>query len=95
MSRLCKLVVQRGFKYYDWNVASGDAGGASTSDQVYNNVINGLSKSKQNVVLMHDFSSNSKILDALPRIIDYGLQNGYTFAKITESTPMVTHHVNN
>ena len=95
MTRLTKLVVQKGFKYFDWNVSSGDAGGASNSDQVYNNVINGLSKNKANVVLMHDFSTNQKVLDALPRIIDYGLANGYTFERITESTPMVTHRPNN
>lgn len=95
MTRLCKLIVSKGYKYFDWNVSSGDAGGAKTSDDVYNNVISGLSKSKANVVLMHDFSSNSKLLDALPRIIDYGLANGYTFERITESTPMVTHRPNN
>ena len=95
MTRLTKLVLERGFKYFDWNVSSGDAGGTSTSEGVYNNVVSGLSKSKQNVVLMHDFSSNSKLLGALGDIIDYGLANGYTFSKITESTPMVTHGVNN
>ena len=95
MSRLCKLVVDRGFKYFDWNVSSGDAGGATNSDQVYNNVVKSLSKSRANVVLMHDFSSNAKVLDALPRIIDFGIENGYSFSKITENTPMVTHKPNN
>ena len=95
MTRLTKLVVQKGFKYFDWNVSSGDAGGASNSDQVYNNVISGLSKNKANVVLMHDFSTNQKVLEALPRIIDYGLANGYSFERITEATPMVTHKPNN
>lgn len=95
MTKLVKEVVDRGFKYFDWNVSSGDAGGAKTADDVYNNVIKGLSKSKQNVVLMHDFSGNTKTLNALPRIIDYGIANGYTFERITESTPMVTHKPNN
>lgn len=95
MTRLCRLVREQGYKYFDWNVSSGDAGGAKNANQVYNNVISGLSKSKTNVVLMHDFSSNSKVLEALPRIIDYGLANGYSFERITESTPMVTHKPNN
>ena len=95
MSRLTNLVLEKGFTYFDWNVSSGDAGGASNSTELYNNVINGLSKSKANVVLMHDFASNSKLLDALPNIIDYGYENGYTFSKITENTPMVRHNVNN
>ena len=60
-----------------------------------NNVIKGLSKSKQNVVLMHDTNAKTMTLNALSRIIDYGLENGYRFEKITESTPMVTHKPNN
>ena len=95
MTRLTKLVVSKGYKYFDWNVSSGDAGGARTKEEVYNNVVNGLRKSRANVVLMHDFSGNYKTLNALSDIIDYGLQNGYTFNRITESTPMVTHGVNN
>ncbi len=35
MTRLTKTVVDAGFKYYDWNVSSGDADGAQTSAQVY------------------------------------------------------------
>ncbi len=95
MTKLTKEVLARGYKYFDWNVSSNDAGGAKTSTQVYNNVVNGLKKNRANVVLMHDFSGNTKTVNALSDIIDYGLANGYTFSKITESTPMVTHRVNN
>ncbi len=95
MTRLTRLVVERGFRYYDWNVSSGDAGGASSSQEVYNNVTKGLKKSRSNVVLMHDFSGNTKTLNALSDIIDYGIENGYSFKRITENTPMVTHSVQN
>lgn len=95
MTILTQEVVNRGYKYFDWNISSGDAGGAKTSQDVYNNVVNGLSKSRINVVLMHDFSGNTKTLNALEDIIDYGINNGYTFCNITENTPMVTHRVNN
>lgn len=95
MTILTEEVLSRGYKYFDWNISSGDAGGAKTSEDVYNNVTKGLSKSRMNVVLMHDFSGNTKTLNALEAIIDYGIENGYTFARITENTPMVTHRVNN
>lgn len=95
MTRLCKEVVDRGYKYFDWNVSSGDAGGAKNSTQVYNNVTKSLSKSRANVVLMHDFGGNNKTLNALADIIDFGIKNGYTFNNITENTPMVTHKPNN
>lgn len=95
MTKLTKEVVARGYRYFDWNVSSGDAGGAKNSSDVYNNVVTGLKKSRSNVVLMHDFSGNTKTLNALESIIDYGINNGYSFSRITENTPMVTHSVNN
>lgn len=95
MSRLTQKVVANGYRYFDWNISSEDAGTAKNSNDVYNNVVNNLKKSRANVVLMHDFGGNTKMLDVLEQIIDYGLQNGYTFSKITENTKMVTHTVNN
>ena len=95
MTALTHEVVNRGFTYFDWNVDSDDAGSAKTSDDVYRNVTNGLKKTRANVVLMHDFSGNNKTLNALDRIIDYGIDNGYTFKVITKDTPMVTHKPNN
>lgn len=95
MTRLTNEVLKNGYKYFDWNISSGDAGEAKSSADVYNNVVSNLRKSRSNVVLMHDFNGNTKTLNALEDIIDYGISNGYTFNKITESTAMVTHSVNN
>ena len=93
MTTLSKDVVNKGYRYYDWNISSGDAGEVSTASGVYNNVIKSLSKNKTNMVLMHDIKPYTR--DALKNIIEYGKQNGYTFEKITMSTPMITHHINN
>ena len=95
MTRLTKLVVDSGFNYYDWNVSSEDAVGAEDPQEIYDNVVNGLSKDKRNFVLMHDFEKNSAILEALPLIIDYAKENGYVFERITPETPMVKHRVFN
>ena len=95
MTKLTKEVVKRGYRYYDWNVSSGDAGEAKNRDEVYQNVIKDLYRNGNNVVLMHDFSGNQKTVDALRAIIQYGKKNGYTFEPITENTPMVTHRINN
>ena len=94
MTELTKDVVAKGYHYFDWNVGSGDAGGAKNSKDVYNNVVGGLKKNRNNIVLMHDFS-NSKSVAALEDIIDYGFANGYRFDKIDMTTPMVKHGVNN
>ncbi len=47
MSRLTNEVINRGYTYFDWNVDSNDAGGDGyNSSKIYNNVISGLSHSK-------------------------------------------------
>lgn len=95
MTTLAFEMVSRGYTYFDWNVDSDDAGSAKSSDDVYRNVTKRLSKEKANVVLMHDFANNNKTIGALENVIDYGLQNGYTFEVITPDTQMVTHTTNN
>ena len=95
MTDLTKAMLGRGFKYYDWNVCAEDAGSAKNATQVYNYVVRNLSKKRGNMVLMHDFYSNKKGLEALPRIIKYAKQHGYTFAAIDDNTPMYAQHVNN
>ena len=94
MTTLSKEVANRGYVYFDWNISSGDAGEAYTSSDVYNNVINNLN-SKNNVVLLHDFESNYKTLNALRDMIRYAKSIGYNFDKITEFTPKIRHRVNN
>ncbi|MBE6153128.1 MAG: DUF5011 domain-containing protein [Firmicutes bacterium] len=95
MSRLVSQMNEKGFTYFDWNVGSGDAGGASNKNDVYNNVIKGISPTKTNVVLMHDFENNYKTLNALKDIITTCKNAGYTFAAIDSNTPQIAHGVNN
>ena len=93
MSKLAKEVQNRGFYYFDWNVSSGDAAAkAISSDQVYKNVIKSL-KEDYSVVLQHDIKGFS--VDAVERIIQYGLANGYTFERLTETSPGAHHGINN
>ena len=95
MTELTKEMLAKGFKYYDWNISSGDAGGAKNAKDVYKNVTKNLSKKRGNMVLMHDFGANKKGLEALPKIIEYAKKEGYTFAPIDDNTPMYAQHVNN
>ena len=93
MSRLTSEVQKRGYKYYDWNISSGDAGQTNTSEGVYQNVVSQLSHDRVNMILMHDIKPYTR--DALRGIIKYGKENGYIFDKITDSTEMVVQRVNN
>lgn len=92
MSILVDEFEKRGYQYYDWNVDSDDAGSATTADEVYNNVVSTL-KEGSSVVLQHDIKEYS--VDAVERIIQYGQANGYTFDKLTPSSPKAHHGVNN
>lgn len=94
MSILTNMVLERGYNYFDWNISSGDAGGARSEYDVYYNVTNNLIY-QNNVVLLHDFENNYKTLNALRDIIRYGHEHGYTFEAITNSTPPSRHRVNN
>lgn len=99
MTALTNEVLNRGYRYYDWNVDASDAwtcAKSSVSDKagcVYNNVTRNLSKNKPNVVLMHDIKYHT--VDALRNIIKYGKDNGYTFEVIDMNTAMVRFKVNN
>lgn len=93
MSILTKEVEKKGYKYFDWNVYSGDAGETQNTNEVAKNVIRTLNQGKTNVVLQHDIHDYS--VNAVEKIIQYGLKKGYKFAPITENTPQIKHHVNN
>ena len=93
MTRLTQEVVNRGYKYYDWNISSGDAGGTTQASGVYSNVVSGLRYDRPNMILMHDIKAHTR--DALRDIIRYGKNNGYRFEKITMDTEMITQRVNN
>lgn len=84
MNTLTKEAINRGYTYFDWNISAGDAGHCSSSNCVYKNVVNNLSKNKSNVVLMHDIKSYTA--NALKDIIEYCKLNGYTFKVIDENT---------
>ena len=93
MSRLTQEVQNRGYKYYDWNISSGDAGNTTDPNQVYLNVVNNLRKDRVNMVLMHDIKPYTR--DALRNIIHYCKENGYQMRKIDGCTTMITQRVNN
>ena len=96
MSYLTSEVENRGYTYFDWNISSGDAGSdVYNSDNIYANVINGLSHNKTNVVLMHDSGGHTATVAALRNIIRTAKSYGYSFKPINESTPVIHHGVNN
>ena len=93
MSELSNKVQELGFKYFDWTIASGDAGNTRDTNIIIKNVTSNFRQNSMNVVLMHDIKPYS--VDAVESIIQYGLANGYTFAPLTMNSPNVHQKLNN
>lgn len=93
MSKLTKMVEARGYRYFDWNVSSGDAGNTTKTSKVYSNVVNSLGNGKTYIVLQHDSKGYS--VNAVEDIIKYGLSRGYNFRPLTMNSPTIHHGVNN
>lgn len=94
MTRLTKAVTDIGMQYFDWNVSSGDAGGTTDTDVVVSNVTNGIkNNSGPSIVLQHDIKGYS--VNAVERIILWGLENGYKFLPLTPTSPTAHHGLNN
>ena len=93
MSTLTEAVQDAGFQYFDWNVDSNDAGGALKKKTVAANVIGGVENRRVSVVLQHDIHDFS--VAAVEDIIVWGLNNGYTFLPLKETSPTFHHTVLN
>lgn len=93
MSKLVKEVEARGFTYFDWNILSGDAGETTSADVVYENVVNNLKYGGNSVILQHDIKDFS--VDAVERIIRFGIEHGFKFDKLGAESFAAHHGVNN
>ena len=94
MSALVGEVQARGYQYYDWNVSSGDGSDHTADDLVYF-ATEEASKYENIVLLMHDSATKQTSVEALPRIIEYYQERGYTFEAIDRTTFVPHHGVNN
>ncbi len=93
MSRLAEDLLNLGYQYFDWNIASGDAGETEETEQVIENVIEGVSGRSTAIILQHDIKYFS--VAAVEKIIIWGLRNGYTFSALNVSSPPAHHKIAN
>ena len=89
MSRLVTIMNDMGYCYFDWNVSSGDAGETNSTRDIIYNIKSGCSQNVLNVVLQHDIKDYS--VNAVEDVIIWGLNNGYTFRALDE-TSWGSHH---
>lgn len=79
-----------GYIEVGWNVSSGDASAGKAVD-IRDNVISQLETNKSlwshAIILMHDGSGHGETVKALPEIIEYLKQQGFSFHVINAQTP--------
>ena len=79
-------MIRRGYTYYDWNSASGDASKPYVSPKtIRDNVLNSSSNVKKKIILMHDGKGHSTTAEALPEIIEGLTKQGYEFRALDNS----------
>lgn len=93
MTRLAKQLKDKGYKYWDWNISSGDAGDTKDPDKIVQNVTENCSKDKRNIVLMHDIHEYT--INSIERIIIWAKENNYEFCRIEENMDPVHHRIAN
>lgn len=94
MSAITQSLPQKGYQYYDWNISSGDASG--TNVPVDSLVEASCQEGYSNpMILFHDSGTKNTTPEALPRIIEFYRDRGYSFAAIDRNALVVHHGVSN
>ena len=89
MQQLKAEAEQKDFQWVDWNVCAEDAvGGHPSADTIYRNVVWETGEQTHCIVLMHDSSTTRTTAEALPDIIRWYADNGYTFLTVAEALPL-------
>lgn len=93
MKHFALLLKDRDIEFFDWNVHSGDGEtGNLSKETICRNVINGIDKHDDSIVLMHDAVSRKSTVDALSLIIEALNERGdCVFLPITRETTPIQH----
>ena len=81
-------------EYYDWNIVSGDGSSRKLSKEtIIRNCTESITNYGTSIILLHDASSKTETVEALPEVIEAILAiEGAVILPITEDTKAV-HHV--
>ncbi|MBR3234800.1 MAG: polysaccharide deacetylase [Atopobiaceae bacterium] len=95
MSELSQQVQDAGYQYYDWDASCGD-GAEHTADELVDATMEDTSYGYTSIVfLAHDGAEKQTTVEALPRIIEYFQQEGYSFAPLDRQTCVPHHGIGN
>ncbi len=95
MKELINYLALENITYYDWNVGSGDDRSGITKDLIVTNVMTGVPKFYNSMILLHDASDKQATVEALPEIIEQvqALDNTVIVPIADDTLPV--QHINN
>jgi len=91
MAEFVYILNQENITYFDWNVSAGDASTGYTVQDILDNVLEGVSKYKTSVVLLHDGANKSTTVDALGSLIQSLKNQGVEILPIDEDTNVIQY----
>jgi len=78
-------MLRRGFIFYNWNISTGDADPNINSEKIVNNIKASVKGQNKLVILAHDSEYKKHTVKALPEIIEFLKNEGYSFDKLDNS----------
>lgn len=91
MAEFVNVLNKEEITYFDWNVSAGDAANSYTKQDVIDNVLDGISKYKTSVVLLHDDKNKSTTVEALSTLINKLKKQGAEILPIDEDTNVIQY----
>lgn len=91
MAAFAHILNQEQITYFDWNVSAGDTASNYTKEDVLNNVLDGVSRYKTSVVLLHDGENKSTTVEALGPLIEALTGQGAVIQPIDENTNVIQY----
>lgn len=73
-----------GVAFTNWNCLTGDAENKTTKEACFDEMIRTKANQNSIVLLMHDANDKQQTVEALPEIIEYFINEGYTFKNFYE-----------
>ncbi|MCR5302104.1 MAG: polysaccharide deacetylase [Lachnospiraceae bacterium] len=93
IEKFIKVLDERGMKYYDWNIVSGDATNPMLpADRIYENSLADLNEYEEAMILFHDLANKTSTVEALPRIIEAIQSRNIPICPIDDTTMMIQHY---
>lgn len=74
-----QLLSENDILYIDWNSLTNDSVGKPTPESIMSNLVSTVGTKNSVVILMHDAATKQLTADMLPQVLNYLIEQGYTF----------------